>query len=288
VIRPVKVNKFCKLSASGNDFILIDTLKAVLSQNYLRKFAAKHCVRKTGIGADGLLVIEESLKADFKMRIFNSDGSEAEMCGNGARCAALWFFRRKKSKSFTEFETKAGMIEARRVKDRIKIKMPPPLNLELGISLRAAGYALTVDFVNTGVPHAVVETDNIGKVDVEKLGRAIRFHKRFAPAGANVDFMEHSGGGRIRIRTYERGVEGETLACGTGSAASAIISLNRFNTGGKRNKGKINVKVKSGETLTVFFERENGAVKNYWLEGKAEMLYKGVLQDEVNEGKNSG
>jgi len=282
------VKTFYKLSALGNDFILVDSFKTALPQSYLRKFAIRHCARKTAIGADGLLVIEESLKADFKMRIFNSDGSEAEMCGNGARCAALWFFHRKKSKNFTEFETKAGMIEARRVKGRIKIKMPPPLNLELGISLRAAGQALTVDFVNTGVPHAVLKTDNLSKVDVEKLGRAIRFHKRFAPAGTNVDFMEYPGGRNLRIRTYERGVEGETLACGTGSAASAIISLYRFSAGGKKNKGKINVKVKSGEILTIYFERENGAVKNYWLEGEAEMLYKGVLQDEGKERKNRG
>ncbi len=279
------VKTFYKLSASGNDFILIDLFKTALSQSYLRKFAVRHCTRKTGVGADGLLVIEKSLKADFKMRIFNSDGSEAEMCGNGARCAALWFFQRKKRKSFTEFETKAGMIEARCVKGRIKIKMPSPRNLEFGISLSAAGRVRKLDFIDTGVPHAVLKTDNLDKVDVEKLGRAIRFHKRFSPAGTNVDFIEHSGGRNIRIRTYERGVEGETLACGTGSAAAAIISLHRFKTGGKNNSGKINVKVKSGETLTVYFERENGAVKNIHLEGKAAMLYKGVLPDEKTGGE---
>ncbi|MBA3065451.1 diaminopimelate epimerase, partial [bacterium] len=261
----------------GNDFILIDLLKAGLTQNYLRNFAVKYCAVKTGIGADGVLVIEKSAVADFRMRIFNSDGSEAEMCGNGARCAALWFFQRQRRKSSAEFETKAGIIEAFRIKDRIKIKLPQPSNLKLGISLRAAGKSLKLDSVNTGVPHAVLKTANLDKVDIAKMGRAIRFHKCFAPDGTNVDFMEHIGGNRIRIRTYERGVEGETLACGTGSVASAIISLYRFNTGGKKDKGKIYVKVKSGETLSVYFERKNGIVKNVWLEGSATLLYKGEI-----------
>ncbi len=275
---------FYKLSASGNDFILIDSFKTTLPQSYLKKFAVKHCAGKTGVGADGLLVIEKAHDADFRMRIFNSDGSEAEMCGNGARCSALWFFIKKSGKSSLKFETKAGMIEALRVKNRIKLRMTPPVDMEMGISLPVAGRRLALDFVNTGVPHAVVVVTGLDKLDIVKIARAIRFHKHFAPAGTNVDFMEHLGGNRIKIRTYERGVEDETLACGTGSVASALISLDRFNTGCKKNKGKIEVRVKSGETLSVYFERKNGIVKNVWLEGTASVIFKGELP-ESGEGE---
>lgn len=277
----MSLRNFYKLSASGNDFILIDSLRTALTPAYLRRFAVRYCERKTGIGADGLLVIEKARKADFRMRIFNPDGTEAGMCGNGARCSALWFFIKKSGKRLLHFETKAGMIEAQRVKDRIRIKMTPPANMEMGIMLDAAAERVRADFVNTGVPHAVIAVSDIEKADLVKTARAIRYHKHFAPAGTNVDFVQHLGGNRIAVRTYERGVEGETLACGTGSVASAVISLERFSAGAAKNKGRIDVLVRSGERLSVYFEREKAVLKNVWLEGGASLIFQGELNEST-------
>ncbi len=264
--------EFCKLQASGNDFILIDRiLDSGSSTLDYKKIAKKYCQRKMGIGADGLLVIEPSRKADFRMRIFNADGSEAEMCGNGARCAALW-----RNLERVKFETKAGLIESNLKKSgAVSIKVTDPFGLKLDLPLKVLGRRLKVNFVNTGVPHAVIFVEGLEKIDVGNIGRAVRFHHKFSPAGANANFVEVLNKDFIKIRTYERGVEAETLACGTGVVASAITANCRLQA--VSYKGKVKVLTRGGETLRVHFNRNGDKIKDVWLQGKAHRVYKGEL-----------
>jgi len=275
--------EFYKLQASGNDFILFDNSKGKSKANsaFYKKFAKKHCSRKLGIGADGVLVIESSKKADFKMRIFNVDGSEAEMCGNGARCVGLWAFLAKGKKN-VKFDTKAGLIEAK-VKGKgnssvVKIKISAPSGLKIDLPLKVSRRKIKVNFVNTGVPHVVIFVQGLEKIDVDKIGREVRFHKQFKPAGTNVNFVEIKGKNSLAVRTYERGVEAETLACGTGSLASAIISYFKLNPRVKQKKAiSLSVSTKSKDILKVTFDLLN-KVSNVWLEGKVYLVYKGEIK----------
>lgn len=253
----MKKTKFTKMVASGNDFIVVE--KNELS-------AKSACDRKFGIGADGVLVLEKSKVADIKMRIFNADGSEAEMCGNGARCAALFAARSKE----ISLETLAGIIKAEVSKDTVRINLTEPKGLKLNIPINVNGRKLRVNFINTGVPHAVIFVSGIEDIDVDAIGKAVRYHKEFAPKGTNVNFVEPLGKGAIRIRTYERGVEGETLACGTGSTASALIFALINN-----ESNLIKVNTQSKEVLKVYFNKDKNKFKDIWLEGKAKIVYKG-------------
>lgn len=285
--------KFYKLQASGNDFILIDkgSFLKKKDKKHLSQFAKKYCLRKQAIGADGMLIIEPSKKADFKMRIFNADGTEAEMCGNGARCAALWkaFFSRRKSKGKIKFDTKAGIIEAeliKRIKNdknvfaaEIKAKVTESFGLEENIPVTIMGRKIKINYINTGVPHVVIFTEGLINIDVERIGRLIRRHKKFMPEGTNVNFIEPVEDGKIKIRTYERGVEAETLACGTGSIAAAIIySMKRKGSKDKYNSiQNIKIQTKGGETLKVSFKIDDEKIEDVWLEGKASCIYQGQI-----------
>ena len=288
---------FYKLQASGNDFILIPHWELSVKRKRWSKFVKHLCERKWGVGADGVLVIEtaKDKSADFKMRIFNSDGSEAEMCGNGIRCSALWIWWDKERKGEQErgiikIETKAGPTYSRIVRFKpkargrgcwgeIKVKMVEPIDLKLDLPLKGISGGRKVNYINTGVPHTVVFVDKVDNVDVEKLGRRIRFDKEFAPIGTNVDFVEVLGYNFIKLRTYERGVEKETLSCGTGSVAAAIVA-HQQGIVNSPSKSRIKVKVvtKSGEILKVYFKKDNSKkIKDVWLEGKAHLIYKGYL-----------
>ncbi|MBU1121564.1 MAG: diaminopimelate epimerase [Candidatus Omnitrophota bacterium] len=298
------VKEFYKMQASGNDFILVDHRPSTIDYRLKRgrinykQVAKKFCERKFGVGADGLLVIEASKKADFKMRIFNSDGSEAQMCGNGARCVALWakIDQRRKTddgrqktedrgrKLGCRFETVAGIIEAEvtNVKDgsgNAKIKMADVFGMSLSKPLKVCSKTINVNYLNTGVPHVVVFVQGLEAIDVDKIGAAIRFHETFAPAGTNVNFVEVLKNNLIKIRTYERGVEAETLACGTGSAACAIISGYKLADEALLCDGeyKMNVSTRSGETLGVYFNCKNNKINDVWLEGKAYLVYQGQV-----------
>lgn len=277
--------QFHKLQASGNDFILLDERRTTNhARPSYRKYAKKYCVRKFGIGADGLLVIEPSTRADFRMRIFNPDGSEAAMCGNGARCVALWAAADKsfsgRGPGMVRFDTQAGVIEAK-VKNKkanyadAAINMVPAHGLKLEEPLSVCGRKVRVSFINTGVPHAVVFVQGVDKVDVAGIGRAIRYHRRFSPAGANVNFVEILKENFIKVRTYERGVEAETFACGTGITAGAIISGYKLGRGA--GKHKVNVSTRGGEVLNVYFSRGENKITDIWLEGKVYFVYKGEV-----------
>jgi len=314
---------FVKTVASGNDFIIVRAARL----NY-KKLAKELCKRKFGIGADGLLLVEPSQKADFRMRIFNPDGSEAEMCGNGARCVALWAMqqraKRPRGQAYgagkeqraeikkIKIETKSGIVQAE-IKKRylLKVKMPQPRNLKLDIPVKIDKKTITLNFVKVGVPHAVVFVKNLEKIDVQNLGRKIREHQEFQPEGTNVNFVQVLTDETIRIRTYERGVEEETLSCGTGSVAAAVIAERRAQSAERkvprtapnskptgqaerkinpvRNFAKNSLNSKSvshiakvisngvnvhtqGEILKVYLDEQ---LKDVYLEGEAKVVYKG-------------
>lgn len=257
---------FVKMVASGNDFIIFDNRRANLKDG--SELASRLCVRTDGIGADGLIFVEKSKKADFKMRIFNPDGSEAEMCGNGIRCAALY-----KGKKKTAIKTIAGLLKAEIRDDGIKVKMTDPKNLQLNLNLDIDGRIYQVNFVNTGVPHAVYFVENLEAANVRLLGRLIRYYRNFEPEGTNVDFVKIIDQDAIAIRTYERGVEAETLACGTGSVAATLVYHHKFV--GTTGSYVVDVHTKGKEVLKVYFEYAEGTFKNVWLEGKAKVVYKG-------------
>lgn len=266
-----KIN-FTKMVASGNDFVVLPEDKISAIGHPLSSIARKICDRKFGAGADGLLIIGKSSKANIKMRIFNADGSEAEMCGNGARCAALWakLNNNKLKREAISIETKAGVIESKVTLDNVKIRLTSPRDTELDIPLKLNNRSLKVNFINTGVPHAVVFVEGLDKIDVAGIGRALRNHKRFSPRGTNVDFVEPLSRDSFKIRTYERGVEDETLACGTGTVASALIFALKSAAG-----NKIKARTRGGEILTVYFIRTKGGFDNVWLEGRASVVYQG-------------
>ncbi|OGX19538.1 MAG: diaminopimelate epimerase [Omnitrophica WOR_2 bacterium RBG_13_44_8b] len=250
---------FTKMVASGNDFVLMESGNAGL--------ARKICDRKYGVGADGLLVLEKSKVADVKMRLFNADGSEAEMCGNGARCVALYA-----NKKIVYIETKAGIIESRVSKDYVKIRLTDPKHIKLDIPITINKRKIKVNFVDTGVPHAVIFVQGLENIDVAGLGRIIRYHKAFSPRGTNANFVETLSRNSLAVRTYERGVEDETLACGTGSVASSVIFALKTNT-----EDKILVHTRGKEVLAVYFRKKGRAFSNTWLEGKVSTVYKGVI-----------
>jgi diaminopimelate epimerase len=264
-----KIN-FTKMVASGNDFVIAEIKN---QKSKIKKFSAlakKICNRKFGIGADGLLILSKSKVSDIRMRIFNADGSEAEMCGNGARCVGLFKSEGRSQKARVRIETKAGIIDSQVRGDNVKIKLTRPKGIRLGIPIMVGTRLLKVNFINTGVPHTVIFVEGLDKIDVVNLGRMVRFHKNFTPKGTNVDFVEVLGKNLIGIRTYERGVEDETLACGTGAVASALICALKTKTG-----NKIRVLTKGGEVLTVYFRKQADRFKDVWLEGQARIVYKG-------------
>ncbi|MEK7849475.1 MAG: diaminopimelate epimerase [Candidatus Omnitrophota bacterium] len=268
--------KITKMQGSGNDFVVIESRQSLVVSSQL---IMKMCDRKYGIGADGVLLLEKTNKADIRMRVFNADGSEAEMCGNGVRCAALWVSAKHKAQSAKlKIETKAGIIKAEVARGNIKIKLTDPQDLKLDLHVVVLGKDYEVDFINTGVPHAVVKVVDLARINVRDIGRAIRRNEIFGPAGTNVDFIKVMDKGHILVRTYERGVEDETLACGTGSVASAIVAV--LGSGGESmdragESHKVSVKTKSSESLNVYFKVSKKKITDVWLEGKAQIVFTG-------------
>lgn len=267
---------FYKMSGAGNDFIIIDNRNQIVADKDLSGFIASICRRKMSAGADGLILIEASDKFDFRWRFFNSDGSKAEMCGNGARCAARFAHVTGIAGTTLSFETEAGVISAQINEDRVKVKMPDPSDLKLAYPLKLSNRSLEISSINTGVPHTVVMVEQVADVDVVTLGREIRLHQTFAPAGTNANFVQRSKGDAIEIRTYERGVEDETLACGTGAIAGAIISASRF-----KMNSPVDVKTRSGEYLTIYFSAKDGQFDDIYMEGGARIIYSGELQPDA-------
>ena len=264
---------FTKLVGTGNDFILIDNRQKRIRSHKVVAQRLTH--RQNGIGADGVLFLERarSRKANLRMRIFNPDGSEAEMCGNGIRCLVYYAYHHGLVPKRMQIETIAGVLAAEITeKGQIRVQLSSPKDWKLDLSFQRDGVMLQGGFVNTGVPHAVFLVDDLEKVDVGELGRWIRYHSAFAPRGTNVNFVQCKGTHQIAVRTYERGVEAETLACGTGVTASALIAAQR-----KKISPPVQVLTKGGETLTVDFKQESDTTQQVWLEGSVRMIFKGEI-----------
>ncbi len=262
---------FWKMHGAANDFILVDDRQETFPAND-RAWLARIANRRTGIGSEGILLIQPSTKADFRMRFFNPDGGEADMCGNGARCIARLAYELGAAPARMAFETPAGIVRADVRGDQVLLNMTEPrewrLDREVAIEGRSYGYG----FVNTGVPHVVIELADLQSVHVRKLGEAIRRHPDFAPAGTNVNFIQVTGPNSLRVRTYERGVEDETLACGTGMVASGLIAA---------RAGRVNPPVQitpaSGDRLEVNFESTSDGARNVTLLGPAVHVFEGTL-----------
>ncbi len=266
--------QFWKMNGAGNDFVVLDNRDRSLSLS--REQIARLCQRQRGIGADGLLAVEPAENgADFRMRYYNADGGEAEMCGNGARCFARFVNRLEGGRlARTSFETMAGVIEAEFVGDQVRIQLSTPHGLRLNETLALDGVPHTVHSLNTGVPHAAIFVGDLAKVEVRRFGAALRYHEHFAPKGTNANFVQVLAPGSIAIRTYERGVEDETLACGTGMVACALIHHELSGA-----PSPVRVRVAGGDTLEIGFTRRGfGDYENVTLLGPADFTFAGTLE----------
>lgn len=269
---------FAKLHGSGNDFILIDNRDGRLAGKDLPGVARVLCRRHFSVGADGLIAIENTDTADFRWRFFNADGSSAEMCGNGGRCAAR--FAREKGLAGDRlcFETLAGPIRAEVSGRRVKLELIPPAAFQPRVEIPLAAGPREAAFINTGVPHAVLVEEDLDGVEVRALGREIRWHARFQPAGTNVNFVRRIGEGDLAVRTYERGVEDETQACGTGVVACALVCAHRWGLA-----SPLAVHTRGGEVLTVHFVPRGDGFEEVFLEGDTHWVYDGACTEEALE-----
>ena len=264
-----------KMSGTGNDFLLIDNRERFLKEAELPELAKSACPRRVSAGADGIIVVEPASKSghDFRMRIFNADGSEAEMCGNGSRCIAVFARKIGAARSQQKIETLAGTLNAKVSEDGLSasVQLSQPSKLELRKGVDVLGKKCDIYFMNTGVPHAVLFVDDVAKIDVKAMGACIRYHEEFKPKGTNANFVQLAGGNAIKIRTYERGVEDETGACGTGSTAAAIVAglIHGYTS-------PVKVHVASGAELNIHFEKTGSdSVGAPFLEGAVDTVYKG-------------
>ena len=278
---------FYKMTGAGNDFILMDNREGIIDADHCGELVRSLCRRRLSVGADGVIMIEDDPEVDFKWRFFNADASEAEMCGNGARCAARFaFLKGIVTKPRMEFRTLAGIIKAELLNGRVKAQMTSPHSLQIGLSVETNGRSLDLDFIDTGVPHTVcfvADENELENSDVVNLGRSIRYHPRFQPAGTNANFACVNDVHHIGVRTYERGVEGETLACGTGAVAAALIAAAR-----ELVRSPVDVKTRGGESLRIYFETAIGTAQSndihfaeVYLEGEARIAYEADLWPET-------
>jgi len=275
----IKHIEFTKMSGAGNDFVIVDNREKVIED--ASRFAQVVCDRRNGIGADGILLLEASAHADFAMKYFNADGSYGGMCGNGGRCISRYAQIKKiVDKNSMDFEALDYIYHATVLNEDVELHMKPSRDLRTEQAVEIQNFLLKFHFVNSGSPHCVVFLDenkdlgiDLDRVDVDGLGRLIRNHSYFSPEGTNVNFLQLNKDNSCSMRTYERGVEEETLACGTGAVASAIV--------GNRIKGiesPVILRVKSGERLQVGFTRSGqNEYTNVTLFGSARVVYRGIL-----------
>ena len=264
--------RFDKMEGAGNDFIMVDNRSAGIPDAMKVRLVKDYCRRAQGIGADGMVFLQSDDELDFSWDFFNSDGSRGEMCGNAARCVARFANKIGAAGREMTFRTLAGPVPASLTERGARVKLPGRIKLPSGRqTIQALGGEFEVWSLNTGVPHAVVEMPGVETCEVAALGRAIRNHEAFAPAGTNVNFFRMLDRGRLVMRTYERGVEGETLACGTGAVAVSIVAGCFF--GGI---SPMMVLARSGEELTVHFTLGEAGVDPVFLEGGAKLVFSGT------------
>lgn len=265
---------FHKMHGCGNDFVLIDNRQLGLAVEHMADWARGICRRAFSVGADGLIFLEsppqgESGEVHYRWHFYNADGSRAAMCGNASRCAARLAVELGLAPAEHAFLSDAGVIHARMLgPDTVKVQLTPPKDMQLHIQLTAAGQYLTVHFVDTGVPHVVLFAEGVKSLDLKALGPALRFHERFQPAGANANLVQVRDKKHLLLRTFERGVEDETHACGTGAVASVVLANALGLTA-----AEVGVTTSGGETLGVSLEQDG-----VFLSGKAVSVYVGIFQ----------
>jgi diaminopimelate epimerase len=268
-----------KMSGSGNDFILFDHRAGQFSDAVMIRLTRLLCRRGLAVGADGMIFIEPSKRYDFKWRFFNADGSEAEMCGNGGRCAARFAHLLGLAGVEMTFETIAGPIQARVEGRVVKLQLPVPKDIRMDQEIVLGEGRYSVDFINTGVPHTLLWVEEVEELDISALGSQIRFHPHFQPAGTNVNFVRREEDHTLSLRTYERGVEAETLACGTGAVAAASIA---YRKGWVRSP--VAVRTRGGEILVVHLDEDgSGGIGAVYLEGMVTLVFQGEVFPEVLE-----
>lgn len=268
---------FIKTSGAGNDFILIDNMDGSLNLDQ-PPLARALCSRHYGVGADGLIVLESDPTVHFLMRYYNADGSYGGMCGNGGRCAARVAHLRNIAPESMKFRTLDHVYEAKVLDEEVCLKMKPVKEMHLR-SLSVDQENFTGIFIDTGSPHFVLPVEDVRRAAVEQLGRSIRNHASFLPHGTNVDFVQHDSVRGLQIRTYERGVEGETLACGTGVVAAAVVASVHWSC-----TPPVRVETRSGEVLSVSFARDGNSYTDIQLQGSAHILFSGILMYDSTSG----
>lgn len=263
---------FWKMHGAANDFLVVDDREQHFPAADTR-WLATVMSRRTGVGSEGVLLIQPSSRADFRMRFFNPDGGEVDMCGNGARCIARLASEIGAAPPAMTIETPAGLLRAEVDGDQVLLHLYEPKDWRLNRELVIDGLTHAYHFVNSGVPHVVMEVPDLDGLDVQKLGAAIRYHADFAPKGTNANFIQITGPDALRLRTYERGVEGETLACGTGMVACGLIA-------GKLGRVQTPVKVTpaSSDVLEVSFTPTPEGATEVTLRGPAVHVFTGVLK----------
>jgi diaminopimelate epimerase len=264
--------RFTKMNGAGNDFVLIDNRSG--AHIFSPRQIAFLCDRHRGVGADGVLLVEPPTgETDFRMRYYNSDGAEAEMCGNGARCFARFVNKITGNFSVTRFETQAGVIDAEIVGELVRLTMSPPHDLVLRRTLDIGGVKLSTHSINTGVPHVVTFVDDIESTPVQRWGAQIRHHPAFQPNGTNANFIKEIEPGKLAVRTYERGVEAETLACGTGVTAAGLIYAALCDA-----TSPVHLLVRGGDWLEVGFRRAESGFGDVTLRGPADFVFEGSIE----------
>lgn len=269
---------FAKMSGTGNDFVIIDNRRLLVPHGDQAELARRLCRRMFSVGADGVIFIELSDHVDFSWQFYNADGSKAEMCGNGSRCAARFAYRLGIAGRKMRFATLAGIIEAEigEEESEVRVLMPVPRDFRLDLLLELGGKTRTLDFVDSGVPHAVLVVED-DQVPVAEWGPVVRHHPLFGAKGSNANFIRRLPDGRLKVRTYERGVEAETMACGTGAVASALIAALRLGL-----SSPVRVITSGGEELTIIFEISEGPVaRQVFLQGPARLVYSGEVTAEA-------
>ncbi len=263
---------FWKMHGAGNDFILFDDRSGsfpATNSAWLQAIAA----RRTGIGCEGIILLHPSPDADFRMRFFNPDGRTAEMCGNGARCAARLAHDLGIAGTSMVIATDAGLVRAAVRGDTVSLALPDPTDLNPYLDLEVDGHPISLGIANTGVPHVILEVQDLGEAPIMSLGATLRHHSHFAPAGTNVNFVRRAGKSELELRTYERGVEAETGACGTGATAAAVIMTLRG-----RTEPPVTVTTASGDRLRIDFTPDETSVTHLSLEGPAVHVFKGSVE----------
>ncbi|NCC24076.1 MAG: diaminopimelate epimerase [Deltaproteobacteria bacterium] len=261
---------FFKMQGSGNDFILIDNRTLCLPVEAMPDLARTMCPRAFSVGADGLILLDQTppdVRANYIWHFYNADGSRAEMCGNGSRCAALLAHRLGMAPAIHTLGTDAGPVRTEVFPDQnqVRVQLTPVSGLETGLNLQAEGLEGTVHFAVVGVPHAVIIVQDVADVDIRSLGRIIRGHKHFAPKGTNVNFIQVIDRRTVKLRTYERGVEDETFACGTGAAASVAVARALDLV-----EDEVRVTPSGGEDLIILLQGEQA-----FLKGSAVLVFEG-------------